>query len=377
MSPGQAGTLHSETRLPSLDGLRGVAIALVLLHSWNTLGGAHTVSGRLLDRLFDLGWVGVQLFFVLSGCLITGILLDTRQSPAYLKNFFWRRSLRIFPLYYATLVVAFVLLPVLGLLPSTFERERGQQLWFWLYLQNWRTDPWQLFPHYWSLAVEEQFYLLWPFVVRCCTPRRLLQVCAGLAVTSLGVRLGMRLGGIGPGLVYTASVCRMDALALGAAVAVIVREPALLDWMRAQRTGLQAAAALAVAAVVCGGFQRDSFYGQTIGYSALSLAFAMLVLALVLTDQGQLPSGLRVMFLFRPLRTLGRYSYAVYVFHRPLHKFVGQPLLQALPAALDGSIGLAMAYLIVMGLVVLLLAEMSYRWVEGPFLRLKRRFDAG
>src|SRR5438128_1258045 len=103
--------------LPALDGLRGVAIALVLLHNFNLDGPVGGAAGRALNAALEVGWVGVQLFFVLSGFLITGILLDTRDAPNARGAFYVRRILRIFPLYYAVLAVRFLVLPHVLTLP--------------------------------------------------------------------------------------------------------------------------------------------------------------------------------------------------------------------------------------------------------------------
>lgn len=113
--------------LLSLDGVRGLAILMVLAHNLNVLTGPQTPAGQAVSRIDDLGWVGVQLFFVLSGFLITGILLDTRESDNYYRAFLGRRVLRIFPLYYGTLAVAFVVLPLV----SSHHPPPDGQIWLW------------------------------------------------------------------------------------------------------------------------------------------------------------------------------------------------------------------------------------------------------
>jgi hypothetical protein len=111
--------------LPALDGVRGLAIVLVLCHNFQILEAPSGLVGRVFELAFDLGWIGVQLFFVLSGFLITGILLDTQDSPAYYRNFFVRRVLRIFPLYYGVLLIAFVLVPLLAAVPAGYVPDTG------------------------------------------------------------------------------------------------------------------------------------------------------------------------------------------------------------------------------------------------------------
>ncbi|HZJ61945.1 MAG TPA: acyltransferase [Kofleriaceae bacterium] len=161
--------------VPALDGVRGLAILLVLAHNLSPFESTRRLIDLSAGLTFDFGWVGVQLFFVLSGYLISGILLDTRGAPGYYRAFFGRRVLRIFPLYYGVLFLCLVLLPVLGLAPDALLADRRHSVWLWTYLINW-AEPLgaaiAVFPHFWSLAVEEQFYLVWPFVVSRTPPRR-------------------------------------------------------------------------------------------------------------------------------------------------------------------------------------------------------------
>ena len=382
MSITTAETIDSKMRLPSLDGVRGVAILLVLIHSLNLRETNATLSAKILDFSAGIGWVGVQLFFVLSGFLITGILLDTRRASNYFKSFFGRRILRIFPLYYGTLIIAFIVAPLLSTLPAGFQHDYEHQAWLWFYLSNWYTDGIQGFPHYWSLALEEQFYFVWPLLVYHCAPKRLLAICIGLAAASFAIRVGMRLNDVSPELIYISSFCRMDALVLGAAVAVVARDPGLFAKLRAHaNTIMLLAVAVALPALILThGFERTSFYGQTVGYSAFAIIFAMMVLAAALADAHkdtqQLTKAWRMLLVSTPLRTLGKYSYAMYIFQRPLHKLVGEPLMHRIGIAVTSSPLLAFLYIVAMTLLTLALAMASYRVIEMPFLKLKDKFVA-
>src|SRR5579863_7613015 len=156
--------------LPSLDGLRGVAVLLVLIGHFAYVPIAlKGIPGKIF-ALTHAGWTGVELFFVLSGFLITGILLDSKGAENYVSSFYIRRALRILPLYYGAVLVAFVLLPLLGRagLPGLSPEFNPDQLWYWFYAGNWAWNwnhCYQPFAHFWSLAVEEQFYLAWPWIV--------------------------------------------------------------------------------------------------------------------------------------------------------------------------------------------------------------------
>ena len=159
-----AGAERVRGQLPELDGIRGLAILVVLLHNVGYFDEpADSLALKLLRVAFGAGWTGVQLFFVLSGFLITGILLDTKRDAHYFRSFYLRRILRIFTLYYLTLAVAFVLLPHLVDLDEWPARARHSQSWYWTYLINW-TGPFlgavPGFPHFRSLAIDEQFYLV-------------------------------------------------------------------------------------------------------------------------------------------------------------------------------------------------------------------------
>src|SRR4051812_37533430 len=124
----------SQVHLPALDTLRGVAIALVLFHNLSIFVPSGSAVDKLWNAFVESGWVGVQLFFVLSGFLITGILLDDRDKPRAIRVFYIRRFLRIFPLYYALLVVYFLILP--PLIPA-LQKPLSETIWYWLYLSNW------------------------------------------------------------------------------------------------------------------------------------------------------------------------------------------------------------------------------------------------
>src|SRR2546427_8382575 len=184
--------------MPVLDGLRGVAVLLVLLiHAiWGPLRPATASIDVVVRAVAYAGWMGVDLFFVLSGFLITGILLDTRGQPGWWPNFIARRALRIFPLYYGALTVLFVLLPRLARWSEPqFTTLQANQTWYWTYTVNLlaaltqgRGTPLSTL-HFWSLSVEEQFYLIWPLIVWACKPRSLLRVIGLIVIGGLSFLL--------------------------------------------------------------------------------------------------------------------------------------------------------------------------------------------
>jgi peptidoglycan/LPS O-acetylase OafA/YrhL len=361
--------------LPSLDGVRGLAILLVILHNTNPIEDPESLPAKLVGIVLDWGWVGVQLFFVLSGLLITGILLDTAKAPNFYSAFFARRVLRIFPLYYGVLFAAFVVLPALT--GRALEGARNQ-VWLWTYLSNWadplgRSVP--AFPHFWSLAVEEQFYLAWPFLVRRGGSRGVLVIGVTLVVLAFFSRLGLLLAGFDHAGPYSFTLCRADALALGAIAAVLLRDPASRAWVERHARALRwsSVALLAAGALVTRGYPRAGFRTQTGGYTILALVFAVgvLLVSIADADDAAASSWLRA----RGLRTLGKYSYAMYVFHPLLQSAFGRPLLLRVTGG-HVSLVVSVAYMTCLLLVSLLAAIASYHLFERHFLKLKSRFVA-
>jgi peptidoglycan/LPS O-acetylase OafA/YrhL len=202
---------------PALDGLRGVAILLVVfLHNFGFM------------NYFFFGWLGVDLFFVLSGFLITEILLRTVGKPGFLKNFYARRVLRIFPLFYLTLVICLLLLPSIKSLNLQANYYTDNQLWLWTYLQNWLyviKEPYgdKLLLHTWSLAVEEQFYLLWPLLILIIRrPKHLLWVMMSILIL-VGIARYIIWSYKVEDLAYSSlyTFTRIDGLCIGSMVALL------------------------------------------------------------------------------------------------------------------------------------------------------------
>lgn len=359
----------SRQHFAALDGLRGVAIVLVLLHGFDVIQPSG-IFGHALDDLLDLGWIGVQLFFVLSGFLITGILLDTRQASGYYRSFFKRRFLRIFPLYYGVLIVAFVLLPwLVGPIDGS-----EHQLWLWIYVANF-TEPFgasvPAFPHFWSLCVEEQFYLLWPLLVRQLGRRGVIVLSGILMLVAMASRIYVRhhLGEpIGHEAAYSFTPCRMDALAIGALVAALLRGGGGATRIAERRPGLVASIGLLVllSGAAAAHLQRIGAMMQAFGYTVIAVGFALLLVGALSR------SGLAARLLaWRPLRHCGIYSYGMYVFYAPLHLFVGLPLLAKF--AVVPTLAEALAYEVIAIAVTFALGALSWHAYERHFLALKAR----
>jgi peptidoglycan/LPS O-acetylase OafA/YrhL len=371
---------------PQLDGVRGIAILAVLLaHAVNFLDVVplkvpQPLWARVFAKICLQGWGGVDLFFVLSGFLITGILLRSRGRSTYFSSFYMRRILRIFPVYYLFLTVTLLLAYHTRLRELDLEHRMNWWLPYFFYVQNWPVfwTNWvgmtSLWGAYWSLAVEEQFYMVWPTIVRFIPVRWVLALCVcgfllGVPERQFLIRhVGPKLG------VLQWPFSRLDGLFLGAAIALYAnwrKRPVPLRWARA---------AMGVAVLIfiwilvrhpgelMGGGSRIWAWGVT--------AFALAAAALVTATQHNL-RWLAPVLMAKPLRIAGRLSYGMYVYHllvfrfitvfleKHLHRVVVSPRPWTAAATIAVSIAL-----------VTLVAEASYRWFEMPFLRLKRFFPS-
>lgn len=365
--------------LVALDGVRGLAIVLVLFVHFVGDNTPRGVIERSMVRLANYGAWGVDLFFVLSGFLITGILWDSKTKPHYFRNFYVRRTLRIFPLHYAALALLFVVVPRLPIAyPAGLAEAHQHQEWLWAYAGNLYLSlrgTWTALPfvgHFWSLAVEEHFYLVWPVVVLLCSRRRLLAVCVGCSLFALGLRSVLALSGVSDVALVALTPCRLDALCIGAFLAVSSRTVGIETLGRHARPAL-----LVLASLVLLTTGWNAVIGALPGIvlpvrgSLVALAFGAL-LVVTLTSSSDSPVG-RV-FRSPTLRFFGKYSYGLYVFQAIIATwFQASDVEGRLTDALR-SHALAMVLQAAIGVgASTLLAVLSYELFEKHFLRLKGR----
>ncbi len=361
--------------ITELDGLRGLAIALVLV--------LHFVSGSLgpFRRFAATGWVGVDLFFVLSGFLITRILRGALGSAGFFGNFYARRALRIWPLYYVIIAFAFI---GTRLLPEGMRIGPALFPFYATFTQNLVGSkgfgPWAVAVT-WSLAIEEQFYFLWPLCVRFLDSRRLVSLLVALLlIVPVGRFIGLTCG-VPPTTVYMTTYFRVDTLAAGALAALLVDSPARPSVERLSLPVSVIALSLGgvLAVTVFGGdrliLQQTAIggllaLGYALTFSILALGFS----ALVVHAASERPSSLKRSFRNRGLRYLGRISFGVYLIHGmtiPLAQTFVRSWLHG--AGLSGKrlsavvVGLALA-------ATFFLAEISWRFLETPALRFRRFF---
>jgi peptidoglycan/LPS O-acetylase OafA/YrhL len=364
--------------IKSLDGVRAFAIVLVMsLHSGVT----------------KIGWIGVQLFFVLSGYLITGILWKekSRQAPigSKIKKFWVRRSLRIFPLYFGYLFV----LSVVYLLFHFPETYRVYIPYLLTYTYNftrsfptWQMDP--AFAHLWSLAIEEQFYLFFPLIIFVCNKRLMKILMVAVVVVSPGVRflLGQHYIGLGYGgeqlatIVYWNTLSHLDAFFLGGLIPVlslhkVVKRP---HWLFL---------GMLLLVLVCGAVNfvtmgQHNFYPTDLGYgfghtenyvyvwhyTLLNLFFASLILLLVSERRPASPGWGRKLLESKWLVRIGKVSYGMYIYHWLIWFYLFQDKLK--PESVPFRASLFIPYLV----IVYIVAAISFKFYEAPFIKLKDRY---
>jgi len=369
---------RNNSYFPALDGLRAIAFGMVFMDHYLQM---------------PWGWAGVDVFFVLSGFLITGILFDTREDAHRVRNFYLRRTLRIFPLYYGVIILVALLYPVF----------HWRWSWHWLiwpfYIANFACiagdyskrpslevlndgSLWSMkhpnngliFGHFWSLCVEEQFYLIWPWIVFWIKDRKkLLWFCGTFVLMAPLLRIvsghWMPSYMLAQETLYRVTPFRIDSLLLGGLIALVYRGKSVGTLTLAARVAFVAMSGAFLLWLV---LKPGARYGTihyvypnwefTWGLVFIDL-FSAAILILSLTPE----SWTSKVLAFRPLRWLGRISYGAYVFHDIPHLAIMHFVQHH-----TGHYRLPTAAIALVG--TLLIAWASYRWYETPFIRLKDRF---
>lgn len=350
---------YTKGHITTLDGIRGVAILLVLLY--------HFLPHFFfpLNMFSSIGWVGVDLFLVLSGFLITGILIDSKGEKHYLRNFYAKRTLRIFPLYYFTLAAFFILIKVFKIDEYRFQLDN--QLYFWTYTQNlffafkgWPENS-EVLNHYWSLAIEEQFYLFWPFIILYFDRKNILRVCVSL------IALGLLVRNLNPAVPfsYVFTFSRFDALAMGSIGAVLIRyHKEVLDRIIFPLLVFSAAS---VTFIIL--YSHNTGFGNPyfvrIGYTLFALFFACIIIGSF--DVSRAGTYMKEVFNFTPFKFLGKYSYGLYVYHWLLYKSVY--------AYLEKRYQLPDICIIPFIILIIIISVVSYHIFESKFLAYKAWFN--
>ena len=361
-------TLLSRVRIPELDGIRGVAVLSVLAYHvfafsqqlWAGRGTDWSGFGKALNLVTWPGFLGVDIFFVLSGFLITGILLDTKDDPSFLRNFYARRAARILPLYMVVMIV----------IAGTYS-DSGKFLLLSVFFLSNLALLLGITPigPYWSLAVEEHFYLIWPFVVKTVSRRTLLAIAAAIVVIEPALRIaGFQLWGDG----YFYSWTRLDGLAWGALVACFARSHRATRETVSKLAWICSIAALMVllAGLPFGLLSRKNLVGAGFQYLPAQLISASLILA-ALTRQCNIVTRLLG---HGTMRLFGDLSYCLYMIHMLVMDGYDRLVHRIVPGFEPGlgPLGALTVRAVTVVTLSIGLALLSRRFLERPALQLSR-----
>ena len=327
---------------PELDGVRAIAALMVMVFHFQQI--FHPVS------VLIFGQTGVDLFFVLSGFLITNILMKAQHGDWHeVRNFYIRRTLRIFPLYYGYLLLSCL---VVGVVSG----------WYWVYLQN-IAESFHLGlagpEHFWSLAVEEQFYLVWPFLILFWPRRWLAGSMWGVVLVAVSLRVALVHSTVG---LFTFTPTRLDGLAGGGLLAFYYARGSLHRY-RHLLTWIGAGALVSLVAEKIASHGTGLAWVEVVKYTSAGALYVSIIGLLIITRDGPVHRVLEC----RPLRELGRVSYGLYVYH-PLLFMLLAPHLRGLPLMLRAVILFMMAYLVALA---------SFYGFEKRFTNLKERLTRG
>ncbi len=343
-----------------LDGIRALAALMVMFFHFFQNVEAKTTMLLLIKKYSIFGQTGVSLFFVLSGFLITRILLNTKKSPSYFRKFYFRRAVRIFPLYYLFLLITYFLVPLLEHTPFI---PFAQQVYFWIYLQNfattfhWKADG----PgHFWSLAVEEHFYLFWPFLIYFLSSIKNIKNAIVLIIIIATITRYLLIINGYEFFYFTFS--RMDELAVGALLAIwecegklkpeyskkfgimffLIILPTLALWILTTGLGLDI-------------IQVSKFILLAFCY------FCLIGFVITIKDS----NWFKKLLCFNIFSYTGKISYGLYVFH-PLCFWLIRRHINLDSILLDFILSFAFCYII---------SSISYYFFELKFLSLKEKFE--
>ena len=328
-------------------------------------------------KYFYFGWLGVDLFFVLSGFLITEILLRTVGTKDYFKSFFFKRALRIFPLYYAVLIVSVIVLPLIPSLRDNLEYYVDNQLWLWTFLQNWlfifkEPEKTNFLVHFWSLAVEEQFYLVWPFIIFVFRkPKTLLVFVIALLLIIICLRIWFWANDFyftnyfNP---YTFT--RFDGICIGCLLALTMKID--FDFIRKYNTII--VLMLGALNFVFYFFNKSNSYEfpylPFFGYTSFAFVFAFLIYEAVSGKNKMV----NLVFNSKVLKFFGKISFGFYVFHWPIYLALFPRLVSVFNESFAFQlIASQITSSVIVTLIGLSVSVVSYYTFESKFLNLKKR----
>ena len=366
---------ETTSRILELDGLRGIAILMVLAFHIFPVAEQFSNQGftAWISKLSSMGWAGVDVFFVLSGFLITSILIREKNHPHYFRNFYTRRVLRIMPVYYLLITILFVVNFLAGWID--IKTVLKSAAWFYTFTGNWlyafNDVRGFYFEHLWSIAIEEQFYLVWPIIVLRYEPKKISKIGIATMLFALLTRVVLVFFSkdYGNTFPYYATISRLDGLMLGSMIATGFQTGLISQFPKNAAKFLIISLAIICTCIV---YKPDALLWNnelmlTVGFSALALLAGALIIIAQTWNEAHF---LRRFFRFPVLLFLGKYSYALYLFHWPVLFLIMNLFLKI------SSVGFIpwLVFSLACFFVTIGLSFISWNILEYPILELKRYF---
>jgi peptidoglycan/LPS O-acetylase OafA/YrhL len=370
--------------IPVLDGIRAYAILMVcLVHFFQVdetgLYSNHKYLGVFLYKLSQLGLKGVELFFMLSGFLITGILVDSKKSNKYFRSFYARRFIRIFPLYYFVLAISFLVLPHLIYIDDAGKHVINNQFWLWTYTSNishfldFFSGGWDAslnfpsFGHFWSLCVEEHFYIFWPFIIYFVKEKHLKTTMWFIvSFSSLAVIWTYIYPDYWPILNWTTIQCA-GVLSLGGLLALEYKNKK--NWDQISMLAKKLVLPFVLLFMLSNFIPRRYDILHVVTYFTSIIAF-LLVLIVALNNNKITNKCFNRKWLY----FIGKISYGIYVYHGMLRPYFKSYLYDNFITKIDNGIIATILYTILATGISILIAWGSWELIEKPILKLKNYF---
>jgi peptidoglycan/LPS O-acetylase OafA/YrhL len=371
--------MYKLAHIKELDGLRAIAILLVCIAHFYQVDEAtlyidNKLFGIITFKISQLGLKGVELFFILSGYLITRILLNTKDSPNYFKSFYMRRILRIFPLYYFVLFVSFFILPYFISIDAGTQQIIDSQWKLWTYTSNvffidpvkWDISSFPNFGHFWSLAVEEHFYIVWPFIIYYFRNKKVITIMWLIFLFSM---LSWILG-FSESIFNWTTLKYSGALALGGILAYY--EYQNIETLEKLYTKTKRYTILLLLLFLISAFIPRSFgeFGTIAGYVISLVLFSNLVLMAIFGNQ-----KIKTFFDHKILFFIGKISYGIYIYHGLLRPYFKEFIYDPMYVLVGGGILTSIIYTVLMTMISIFIAFLSWEFFEKHFLQLKKYFN--
>ena len=360
----------TNTNHKNLDGIRAIGILMVI---------AQHFYGELIN--LKVLWISIDLLFALSGLLITGILIETKEDKNYFKKFYLRRILRIFPLYYLLIIIFSIYIFVITNHPEIFEQFKSNIFYYLTYTQNWlflktgMPEPVHL-NHTWSLAIDEQIYLFWPFLIWFLKkPKNLTLLCFITLIASLFFRFFYNLementGSPHPFPFFHNTLCRLDSFAAGSLLFCLLKyHNNYLSNKKVLILFIFTILAFILFGVIDKSFERGGYFMRNFGMTIIALHFCTWLFFAV----KNISPILNIIFSNYILVYIGKISYSLYVFHW----FLLILLLPKINMLVENILGHKSSYLAITLclLFTFFISALSYEYFEKPFIKLKKKFS--